>query len=201
MKWAVLALAGIGAYFVIERWWLDVLSDLDRQATAREAELASLRSRANVSSGAGAEVAAGVARYGVVREPVDAQTGANSISKRLGQVLGERGVKQYTATTRAPALLPSGPLSPAGAIDRVERLVTDVQFEASPETFTAVLADLEQSPEVSSVSRVQVQRGGSAGPNANARIVRVNLSVETWVKSTRSGASSTRASVGTEGLP
>jgi hypothetical protein len=79
-------------------------------------------------------------------------------------------------------VLEKGPLVDyfrAGNQQRVEKLVKDLTFLATPEQFAAALADLEREPLVTTISRVGVRQ--TDGQDRFNRMLRVNIAAESWV--------------------
>jgi hypothetical protein len=68
----------------------------------------------------------------------------------------------------APPIFPSG---------QGERAITEVRFEATPEAAFRVVSELESSPLVETVSKVQIGKGN----DTRRKTVVVNLTVEAWV--------------------
>ncbi len=162
---------------------------LDATASARarvETLRAAIRSGVDGAGGAKSDrdaVELGARLYGEVRLPGEEKAGSEALSKRVADVLRAHGVREYTQADRR-LTLPAGPLTrEVGAEHRVERIVKDIQFEASPDALASVLADLERSPEVSAVSRIQFRKAGSGsgGRGASAKVLRANMAVESWV--------------------
>ena len=71
-------------------------------------------------------------------------------------------------------------------IASVDRLILEVTFEASPESVIAILAELERSPEIASVSRVKIDRSISRLAD-DEHLVRATLTPEAWIAASSSG--------------
>ncbi len=63
----------------------------------------------------------------------------------------------------------------SGTGQRVERVVGEVGFTATPEQAAAIIAELESSPEIESISRLRMVR------SQTDRKVDVKLTVEAWI--------------------
>jgi hypothetical protein len=96
-------------------------------------------------------------------------------------VLKKHGVREYEERGRE-FLLERGPLNAAvGTGSRVRRIVRDVTFEATPDTMTLILADLERAPEVSTISNVSARKTtGSGNRGGSSRNLSIRIAVETW---------------------
>lgn len=179
MKWAAVGVAVIGGYFAVVEPALDRLAKLNQRAESNEATLADFRRSEDRVRAAETAVTLGVGRHGVVEYPGDQQSVSVAFNKAVDTVLRKHGVGEQTSTTRVSPMGP-GPLSKVvGQEYRVERLARDIQFQASPETLSAVLADLEKTNVVSSVPRVQIRQGENK--DKTTRLVRATLSIESWV--------------------
>ncbi|MFM9996103.1 MAG: hypothetical protein ACKVU4_09915 [Phycisphaerales bacterium] len=171
-RWGVLALAGVLAYFVVVEPVMDQTNAWASKANARADAIALVR------SGGGAEddaVSLGLKQFGNVLPPGDPRERAVAFHTKVLEVIEKHGVKNHTSTNRN-APLSRGPLLTALApANTVDRLIREVKFEATPETLAAVIADLERTPEVAAVTRVQVRKG------ENGRMVQATIDAEAWV--------------------
>jgi hypothetical protein len=72
-----------------------------------------------------------------------------------------------------------GPLKKAinPQTEQIDRSQAEIKFDAVPETFAAVLADLEKSPEVTAISEVEVRK---ADRDPSSRTLSVTIRAETW---------------------
>lgn len=176
-RWGVLAVAGLLAYFGVVEPVVDATSSVNARADARAQAIAEVR------SGGGDDAAAlGLRQFGDVAPPGDPRERAVAFDRRVLEVLEKHSVRDHTSTT-STVPLGTGPLlsllSPSN--QRVERRIRQIQFEASPETLSAVISDLERTPEVAAVSRVQIRKA------QDGRLVRATVSAEAWLV-TRKGA-------------
>ena len=64
--------------------------------------------------------------------------------------------------------------------EQIERVIGDLYFEARQSEILDVIAALESSPWIDSVSSVRLTR-------MDGRLIRVNLSLEAWVVSKKRG--------------
>lgn len=177
-RWGLIAVGVIIAYFAAIEPALDRINKVRAKVGTKEAILASYERDQDKLRMAYNEIGAGLTRYGDVSfefaDRSDAR--ATEFNKTVAAILKKHGVSQSTTTAR-PATLGTGPLQDAvGQGYRVERLINEYQFEAEPEVVTAVLADLERSPLVSAVSRIQVRKGDAK----EGRKVRAVIAAELW---------------------
>ena len=93
-------------------------------------------------------------------------------------LVADEGAEKGGFTT---APLGGGPLTAKiGSDFRVDRMMRDIQFSAPPEVASAVLADLERLPVMSTISRLQIRTAD--GKDKETRQVRVTMTVETWLQ-------------------
>lgn len=188
-RWFVWALVCVAAYFGVVEPVIDRASGISARADAAAAALVAYDSGRSTQDREAADIRRGLRQFGPVLLPGEPGERSVAFNRRITEILDKQGVK-YPLSTVKTASLGAGPLDksmPAG--QRVERLIRDVQFDATPEQVSAVLAELERSPEVASVSRVQIRRagegrGGAGGGGvggaggAGGRTVRANITVE-----------------------
>lgn len=186
MKWAILAAIGVTAYFMVIEPAIDTYNVWKNTADQAEARLAAFDRDAEIRERERQTIELGLRQFGRVEFPGDERSRSEALSRVIEQVLTKHNVRERTQTTRR-APLGQGPIDRALEADqRVDRLIVDLQFDATPEQVAAVIADLEQSEVVAAVSRVQIRRaadGDRARPSG--RTVRANLSVEAWLLSKR----------------
>lgn len=178
VKIALVGLAAIVAYFAAVEPMVEATASAHTAADARQAALERLRQKA--ANDQDSEALA-VRKFGKVELPADINSRTLKLNQQVTAVLEKHGVRQHTSSTKISPI-GQGPMqAAAGPTSQISRYVREVQFEASPETVTAVVADLERTPEVAEVSRVQLRRGGET--NRDDRVLRATLSVEAWVES------------------
>lgn len=185
-QWGVLACVGLIAYFAVIEPSVEFMGDLSRKADLRTEELASFSREGQTGERARANVAVGIAHFGEVAGPGDSDRRVEAFNRTVADILAGHGVKDTKATGRRSSMSKGPLLTALGTGAAVSREFSDLQFEATPEQVTGIIADLENAPEVAGVSRVQLRRvEGDSG----ARLLRVNLSVETWVIQRKGGQS------------
>jgi hypothetical protein len=183
-RWAVAGSLVLIAYFAAVEPGLETLNRLSVSADKRRLELAAFSTDQRTGDDTAAAVALGISRYGEVAMPGDEETRIDAFNRRIADVLSRHGVKDQKATARR-ASLPKGPLlSALGAGAAITRHTSDLTFEATPEQISGIIADLEKTPEVAAVSRVQLRR---VDEQERARLLRANISVETWFTARRGG--------------
>lgn len=178
MRWAVIALVAMGAYFAAVEPALAAMSKWSSRADGKQAQLDKYHSGRAARKEADAAAALGVTRFGLVEAPGDATQRSLAFNRKVAEVLEKNGIQRPTTSSRQVPVSNNSALARQMGNDfRVERLVSDVSFDAEPEQIAKVVAELEKTPEISTVSRVQIRQ--IAG-DSNGRLVRATLAVEAW---------------------
>jgi hypothetical protein len=171
-RWTALAAAFLVLYFTAIEPALDLTASWTARADAIEAAMIARR-----DPGAAQRDALAASRFGTPLLPGGPERSAE-LNARVEQVLRGRDVGALTIRARAP--VPLGRSAFAGLVPEsvsAQRLILDVDFECDPALAAAILADLEQAPEVAAVNRVILRRDDREGK----RLLRVTLSPEAWV--------------------
>ena len=166
----------LAVYFLAIDPMLGKLAAWNTRADQKAASLAEYGRKEEAMKSARAAVVLGRARFGTVSLPEDIDTRSSAFNTEVDEILGRWNLEQLNVSTKSTSMA-NGTLTKAVPSDqKVDRLTKDVQFVSTPETAAMVIAELEQSPLVSAVSRVQLRTG-----EKGARKVRTQLAVETWV--------------------
>jgi hypothetical protein len=176
MRWLLWTAAVLVLYFaVIEPYVITKPAALRAKAGETETRLVSLQKEAE--SGQAHVVANAIARFGPIDPPSNEPERATLLfNRKVAETLEKHGIKKYTSPNRSTNM-ERGPLVRAVSSDeRVERRIADIQFDASPEEITGILADLERSPEITAVSKIQLRRADGGG-----RTLHATLTAEAWV--------------------
>jgi hypothetical protein len=184
-RWALVALAVVLLYFALIEPVIDRYNTYSGRADDRLAALRDLRRRA--AQGDSGAAALGVRRFGLVELPGDPELRSVAFNRKVTEILQKHGVTRHNSTTRNVPLGATGPLAGTlGQNERIDRVVREVQFDAEPEAISAVLADLERTPEVAAVSRVQLRR--ASAPDGPPRALNATIAAEAWVITRRERA-------------
>ncbi len=119
--------------------------------------------------------------------PVKTSDRTTSLDRRLSTIFGAHNVKQRT-NTREPTPLASQlqqaevPQSLVPPDSRLDKIVVELSFETDMATFTDILKEMEQAPEIACVTRVQIrkQQPTNARGNSKAGPVAITLFAEAW---------------------
>jgi hypothetical protein len=182
-RWSLWALAGVLAYFAAVEPLVDLYASLNRRVTERSALLVGFDRSRHKADDALASVATGIARFGEVAPPGDPDARPDAFGRKVAAVLTSHGIKDQKTTTRSSALGRGPLLDSLGQGAQVMRYAIEVQFDGTPEQVGAIIADLERTPEVAAVTKVQIRRLDED----RSRTVHATISAETWLLSRKSG--------------
>lgn len=201
MRWLLWAAIGLVLYFAVVEPTLTLTSDIRSHADDLASGIQKVRALTSSDSEQGRILENGRRSFGEPYLPENPANRPEALHTAVDAILTKHGVVNRTKNERhvrvagdeAIALL--GPLA---ATTSVERLILDVTFEATPDTVTSILADLEQSKYVAAISRIEIRRQdlgrpGSSGSSSSAgssgsKTVKAVLSPEAWVISGSAGA-------------
>lgn len=175
-RWGVVAALALGAYFLIVEPVLDARANLESRADAAATRLALYARQEGARTRAAETIRRGQERFAAVAFPGGGDQAAEALNKAVSTVLDENRIGPRVLRSRTVPITGSpleGVLRPG---ERLERRIVDIQFDSPPEQAAAVLAALEQQPEVTEVSRVQLDR------QPEGRTLRAAITVETWAR-------------------
>lgn len=120
---------------------------------------------------------AAVEALGPIQVPRTEAEGSLALAETITAAIGNQPVANFSFDARAGSRLPPAALREivSGTGQRVERVVGEVGFTATPEQAAAIIAELESSPEIESISRLRMVR------SQTDRKVDVKMTVEAWI--------------------
>ena len=183
-RWGAMGAAGLALYFAVVEPALDARTSAHARADALQAMLNRRAVDAAQDSDTTRALALASAQFGAVLPPGGPER-ASDLSARIEAIFRERSVGGLTVKARAPIAMPRGSFD--GAIPegkQAQRLVLDVEFEASPATAFAVLADMERAPEIATIARLTIRRVEREG----REVVLVSVAPEAWVIGVKGGS-------------
>ncbi len=124
-----------------------------------------------------------ISGVGPVVKPTTEADANKALTQSVNEILKLHSVSKDDFKIRPPARLPTGTLEKIvqGRNQRVERLTGELRFDASPEHTLAILAGLESSEDIVSVSHVRLNK------LPGTRKLSVRLTVEAWILSSVAG--------------
>jgi hypothetical protein len=184
-KWALVALVAVALYFTVVERTIDLINAYSAGADLSATTLNKYAASSEPQKRALDTLKIGFRTFGDVDFPADQTTRAGAFNSAVDKILKEQKVSAKSRTKNAP--LGAGPLNAkVGPDQRIERMVRDIEFDATPEAVGAVVSALERSPVVAAVSKVQIRTIDSK--EKGARQVHAAITVEAWFLSSKKGA-------------
>ncbi len=116
---------------------------------------------------------------GTVEEPGNRAESGQALIRAVIEVLKKHAVSDDSWVLGNPTNLPRGTLSElTGDGGRMQRITAEVRFDTGPEEATAIIAELEECPEIEAISNLRLSR-----LPRGRRKVRVALTLEAWIVS------------------
>lgn len=179
VQWAIIAAALMILYFVAIEPALGKMATWSSRADTKESDLNKFDSNRRARADADNSARLGVTNFGKVNPPGDASTQSQEFNRKVLDTIEAAGIKRPTIASRTVPLSNTNPLVRAMGSDfTVQRLVNEITCDAEPEQIAKFLAALEQSPDVATISRLNI-RQINAESDQN-RLVRASLAVESW---------------------
>ncbi|GEM_PF-1580028 len=181
VQWAMWGGLAFAAYFGIVEPVLNRTSEMSGRASALEASLRTYAASKSKLDAAASMAKVGERQFGLVALPVDTTKRSTEFSSAIDEIFKRHGISNMTSGNRSTPLEKGSLVTLMGASgqQRVEKLVNDLSFQATPEQVIAVLADLEREPLVTTIPRINIRQ--SDGQDRFNRLLRVSIAVETWV--------------------
>lgn len=181
VRWAIVFGIFVLAYFFAIEPAIDRMNKWNAQSDVLTAALKNYGKQEAELRAASDAIKLGQRQFGEVALPGDPRTRPDEFRDAISRILDARGVAQRTISARSGSFTQGPLVDHVKGVSRVEKQIADVSFLATPETFAAVLADLEREKFVTSVRRAQVRQ--SEGKEKVDRLLRVSLELETWTMS------------------
>jgi hypothetical protein len=176
-KWIVIAALATGAYFAIEPV-LDARMLAASRADEAAEQLHQFSQRSRQFQQAQQDIGRGTTQFGDVEMPGAGTNVVSTASNKIREALSDRGITEWNIQTRRGVPLGRGVLGELleGDDQEIQRVTFDVQLTDTPEVVTAVLAEIERMPEVTTIGSVEIRKSGGDGRKVQAR-----LTPETWI--------------------
>lgn len=175
LMWALMGAGAIAAYFLLVEPALELGASLRARADALSQTLAEVRRSEAAAQRDVQAVSLGRRQFGDVAMPGDPRERPIEFNRRIAEVLREAGISRHESRSR-PGSVARGPLQAALETERIEAMVAELDFEATPEQVAQVVAALELCPEVAAITRIHLDRAADG-----SRRLAVTLSLETWI--------------------
>jgi hypothetical protein len=183
LRWATLAALGLVVFLIWSELVQPIAAELNVKADRIENNVREIRSverdirTLNAKQGL-------VTAIGPVRAPATVAEGLNQFNEVVLDVLQKNGAVNANFSSRSRGKLPKSALtSVTSPGERIDRLVGDVKFDATPRSAVAIISQLESSPYVEAINGVRIVKdtGGK---------VKVTLTIEAWLRTKEQGATS-----------
>ena len=177
-RYGVIAVGILAAYMAIDSWSWSWARSWNAQADHIQKIISD---SAQIIEESDTTVHAGPELYGIVNPIAGESEGAESMAKAVVEIVKKYSTTNFSydaqrASTRIPGLSASG--------EKISKVSGELQFECSPDIFSKIVADIESSPAIESISSIRIQR-----KEAEKKLV-VRMTVDSWVipsKSANSG--------------
>ncbi len=175
MQWAFWASTFTIAFLIWDATVAELGASWAAEVEQKEQQLTELQRPTTMTS----SVRSVVTSFGEVELPRMKSDGATALTDAVHDILGNHKVKNDDYTRTKTNRMKSGSLPGiVSSGEHIEKIIGDISFEATQEEVLHVIADLESSPWIDSVSNVRLSK-------EDGRMIRVDLSVEAWVVATK----------------
>ncbi|HVU64019.1 MAG TPA: hypothetical protein VHC70_08585, partial [Phycisphaerales bacterium] len=173
VKWAVYAGLVLVGFFALTPVW-----NLWKRTEARASTLESaLKQRAGFATDQSRDDSVITSVREKLGSPnMPSKLKAEAFAKVVDDILDRNNVTQRNVPERRTPLGPE--TTQTLGMGHIDRLILEVTFEADPSTVISVLADLEKAPEVTTVSRVRIDKTNNR--DDTVRTVRATITPEAW---------------------
>ncbi|HYE61201.1 MAG TPA: hypothetical protein VD997_04325 [Phycisphaerales bacterium] len=177
-KWAIFGLGLVLVYFGVVEPMLVQINQASMKADQHETLVRSFTEEGGTQKKAMQTLQAGIRNYGDVEYLGDEAGRTLKFNSDVDRILRENKVTGAKSSTKSVSLGQGVLTAKVGSDYRVLRIVRDIDFEATPEEVAAVVAGLERSPVVATVSRVQIR---TIEGKQSERTVHATLTAEAWI--------------------
>lgn len=176
-RWLVWFVVLVLGFIFVNDYLLKLYDRWDARANQLESQLLRLRDLGSSESDEGRVIATGMTGFGRPALPSSPAMVAQSLTRRVNDVFDLAGVDDRTQIEK------NASFKSKQTDERLERIILEVTFEAEPHTITQIIADLESSAEVTTVSRIRIDKGNRSGDRAsNTQTVRATIAAEAWAR-------------------
>lgn len=170
-KVAVVGVVVLLAWVALEQWSWSWARSWAGECERIERALADSR---ELAAGADPVAVTGAELYGPVDPPSGESEGAEAMAQAVVDIVKRHGTAHFTYDAQRASTRLSGAATLGGA-QRLSKVSGEVQFEATPAEAAKIVAELEASSAVESISALRIQKRENEGK------VVVRLTVEAWV--------------------
>jgi hypothetical protein len=172
----VVALAGTLAYFGLEWAVIDPTNRMNAEADAAALTVARAVDQASRRSEADSTIALAVSKFGEVALPGDFQTVTAELDNAVQEAFKGRGIEPGRSNKRKPAPLGRDVMAGLLPVNKeVQRIGAEVTFECDQALVGALIADLERSDRITTISEINIKTLADKGK------VQATIVPEAWI--------------------
>ncbi|MBL0926987.1 MAG: hypothetical protein IBJ11_04950 [Phycisphaerales bacterium] len=182
-RWGLAAGGFVAVYLLAIDPALALRDEWVRRAELRTTDIERYREQSDRASAADAKIALAVRRFGDVRVPPVGESGGGAVLGRVDQIMRKHRVADWSMTQQRPiALGRDAMVSALKPGQEVQRIVFNLSVEGGQEAVAGVIADLERTPEITTIGNLAIRRQpGQGGAAAGAGRVSATLNPEVWI--------------------
>lgn len=114
--------------------------------------------------------------FGPLQLPNKKSEGSLTLIQGVQQILADRGITNDTFYQSQSAIIKASVLpGMARAGEKIERIKGELDFQSKPAVAIAIIADMERSPDIESISNLKIDKIGNGQ-------VRTRMTIEAWVR-------------------
>jgi len=180
LKWALFGLGLVLVYFGVVERSIEKINEASNLADQHEATVKAFTNEGGTKKAALTvqTLERGIRNHGDVEFPGDESTRTLQFNSAVDKILINAKVSGAKSSTKSVSLSQGVLASKLGNDTRVMRVVRDIDFEATPEDVAAVVAALERTPVVATVSRVSIR---TIEGKESERLVHATITAEAWI--------------------
>ncbi len=168
IKWAAIAIPILVAYLVLDYGFWQVSANLSIRGDRIESIIAASKKRGASIEGS---VESAVRAFGPVDAPATKDDGADALTTSIAAIFKQNNTN-YGLGLREQRISSRSLESAVGS--KIEKIVAEIRFDATPDAASAIIAQLEAAPEIDSISDLKLNY------QPQTRRVTVQLSAEAW---------------------
>lgn len=175
-QWGLTAAALTAVYFGVEWAVIDPTNRMNAEADAAALTIERAVGQASRRSEADGAMALNLSRFGEVALPGDFQTVTAELDTAVQEVFKGRGIEPGRSNKRKPTALGRDVMAgllPANK--EVQRIGAEVTFECAQELVGALIADLERSARITTISEINIKTLADKGR------VQATIVPEAWI--------------------
>lgn len=190
-KWGVWAAGFLIAYFGVIEPYVTYVGQLTEQANSIEARLRQRAAVADKRANNDAALEAAIAIFGAPQIS-SASSPLAALDDKVSQLLKARNIGERQRFTRD-----NNPTITTAAGLKLKPYSIEIQFDCETADLTGLLKDIEASPDIAAISRLDIRRISEVNPKVGGGQLSVTMVVDAWSIAKEEAGSS--ASSGTSG--